>query len=393
MTNSVENHLRPIINNVVDNFPYYNRSSGHDHFLVYPYDFGVLCSGRYLREDWREIDDCQVDDKLGHKYFCHVSRIINTSFIGNYGMDYRYYHENEYSFGLNKCIGNCPKVICHRPNVDIVTPQYLTSDTHECLSDLERVRSIYIRREYDSCFKGNYRYQRFILEKMKKNASYNLKYNLTDRYMETDDLLKCVFAYHMCGQACWSLRLYDALALGSIPVIVADGAIQAFERYLDWRKFSVKISVDELFQDRFTFRFRKLLRKQSDLFRRNVMKYTQTEDDVLLPINDSTSIRNTVRSDKRFGFVLDKMLNTRRAIEWFNFRDLRKETNAFRMIVLEMYCRKVRQRKSTLRLKPNDLLKEFQKVTPSKLANDKRFQDYICSRRSDFIARLRYVKQ
>ena len=54
MKNSVENHLRPIINNVVDNYPFYNRSYGHDHFLIYPYDFGVLCSGRHLREDWSE---------------------------------------------------------------------------------------------------------------------------------------------------------------------------------------------------------------------------------------------------------------------------------------------------------------------------------------------------
>lgn len=248
MKNSVEHHLRPIVNNVVDNYPYYNRSNGHDHFLVYPYDFGVLCSGRHLREDWSEISNCPVDEKVGHKYFCHVSRIINTSFIGNYGMDSKYYNDNEYTFGLKKCIGDCPKVVCHRPHIDIVTPQYLTPDTHACYSDLVSNHHLYVKRDIDSCFKGNYRNQRSILKEMKKNSKFHFKYNQTERYRETDDLQKCIFAYHMCGEACWSQRLYEALALGAIPIIVADGAIQAFERYLDWRKISIKISVAELFQ-------------------------------------------------------------------------------------------------------------------------------------------------
>lgn len=248
MKNSVEKHLRPIINNVVDNYPYYNRSYGHDHFLIYPYDFGVLCSGRHMREDWSEIDNCQVDEQVGHKYFCHVARILNTSFIGNYGMDTKYYIDNGHTFGLQKCIGVCPKVICHRPDIDIVTPQYLKAKTHACYTDLENNRSLYVRRDFDSCFKGNYRHQRFILKEMKTNDLYHYKYNKTERFQETDDLQKCIFAYHMCGEACWSQRLYDALALGAIPVIAIDGSIQAFERYVDWRTISIKISVAELFQ-------------------------------------------------------------------------------------------------------------------------------------------------
>ena len=77
----------------------------------------------------------------------------------------------------------------------------------------------------------------------------------------------------MCGHACWSKRLYDALALGAVPIIVADGAIQAFERFLDWRRFSIKVSVPELFQDQFTYRFRHILRRQADLFRRGTRRY------------------------------------------------------------------------------------------------------------------------
>jgi hypothetical protein len=388
MKNSVENHLRPIINNVVDNYPYYNRSFGHDHFLVYPYDFGVLCSGRHLREDWSEIDNCPIDETVGHKYFCHVSRIINTSFIGNYGMDAKYYKDNDFTYGLNKCIGSCPKVICHRPHVDIVTPQYLTANTHECYSDLVHNKSLYVKRDFDSCFKGNYRYQRSILELMKKDDKLHYRYNHSERYRETDDLQKCIFAYHMCGQACWSQRLYDALALGAIPIIVADGAIQAFERFLDWRKFTIKISVAELYQDRLTYRFRRNLRKQADLFRQGI-KYSVSEG--FLPEDDTNPKALEGKGNTKTGFVLKKMVDARASVEWFNFRDLRLEVNAFRMLVLEMFCRIVRHKKSSMTIDEN-LLEAFSQINSSDLAGNEMFQFYVCSRKSDFTARLRYMQ-
>lgn len=403
MKNSVDNHLRPIVNNVVDNYPYYNRSFGHDHFLVYPYDFGVLCSGRHLREDWSEIENCQVDTSVGHKYFCHVSRILNTSFIGNYGMDSRYYTENEYSFGLNKCIGaSCPTVACHRPDIDIVTPQYLTTDTHDCYSDLDANKSLFVHRKFDSCFQGNYLYQRSILENMKHDNSIHYTQNNTDRFQETDDLFKCIFAYHMCGQACWSKRLYDALALGAVPIIVADGAIQAFERFLDWRQFTIKISVPELFQDKFSYRFRHILRRQSDLFRREVGQYASSPPG-FVPIKssmmgDATSLRSK-GSNNKFGFVLRKMVNGRSSVEWFNFRDLQLEVNAFRMLVLEMFCRIVRRRMlrpsspcaAASANRPEEGVR-FSQMNSSSLAADPVFQCYVCSRKSDFIARMRFVR-
>ena len=39
----------------------------------------------------------------------------------------------------------------------------------------------------------------------------------------------------------WSLRLYESLGHGCVPVIIADGAELPFERFVDWRAFSRKI--------------------------------------------------------------------------------------------------------------------------------------------------------
>ena len=123
-----------------------------------------------------------------------------------------------------------------------------------------------------------------------------------------------------------------------------------------------------------------------------------------LSSSPSSPLKYTVtekkKMKKQFGLVLAKMINVRASVEWFNFRDVKLEVNA-RMMVLEMFCRQVRRRKP-----PNDqndgsshdvvhgspLMKEFDRMNPSHLALDKRFQYFICSRRSDFISRLRYVR-
>ena len=31
---TLDGHLKPVINNVIHNYPYFNRSGGHDHFMI-----------------------------------------------------------------------------------------------------------------------------------------------------------------------------------------------------------------------------------------------------------------------------------------------------------------------------------------------------------------------
>jgi hypothetical protein len=303
-------------------------------------------------------------------------------------MDSKYFRDNDYSFGLKKCVGKCPSnsshVVCHRPAIDIVTPQYLLPDTHQYYTHhANNNNSIQVKRKFDSCFKGNYHFQRWVLEKIKINSEGFYISNHTEKFQETRELQNCIFAYHMCGQACWSHRLYDALARSAVPIIIADGAIQAFERFLDWRQFSIKISVPEMFQDRFTFRFRHILRKQSDLFRRGNHRFYPSGY-----VPAGTELPGDFRG-KKYGFVLRKMLNARDSMEWFDFRDLKGKTNAFRMIVLEMFCRMVRRKPAPV---SDDFVSYFSRIDLSRLASDEKFQHFVCSRKSDFIARLRYVR-
>jgi len=44
----------------------------------------------------------------------------------------------------------------------------------------------------------------------------------------------------------WSPRLYESLQLGAIPLILADNIVLPFERFIDWRSFSVKLNVTNI---------------------------------------------------------------------------------------------------------------------------------------------------
>ena len=55
-----------------------------------------------------------------------------------------------------------------------------------------------------------------------------------------------VFALCPEGFFPWSPRLYDALQLGAIPLILADNIVLPFERFIDWPSFTIKINVSNI---------------------------------------------------------------------------------------------------------------------------------------------------
>jgi hypothetical protein len=61
-----------------------------------------------------------------------------------------------------------------------------------------------------------------------------------------DDLTNSRFCPQPRGIAGWSPRTNDAIYAGCIPVIIAEGSHYPFADFLDWSKFSVKISPTEL---------------------------------------------------------------------------------------------------------------------------------------------------
>ena len=318
-----EKHLIPIINNVINSYPYYNRSFGSDHFFFAVYDNGPFCNPA-----------CHRESGLA------VRRLINVSFIGNYGMDTTSFYGKD--------------IECHRPDKDIVVPQLLKEDTYNRLTNHNIYKTKYqqVVRDHDSCFKGRYHGDRGILEVMQKRVAIDYCFHGTENFVSEGELENCMFMYSSCGVACWSLRLYEAIVYHTIPIIVGDGIINAFERFIDWTKFTVKMPSNTYRNETMRNNFRKLLRLESDEFR--LLQLKHRDNMTHIGYNES--------------FVLRKRAYMQRAAEWFDFRNVSKPRNAFRLITAEIWCKAM---DNIVRAK-NPVMNQF------------------CNRKSDSTARLSY---
>ena len=55
-----------------------------------------------------------------------------------------------------------------------------------------------------------------------------------------------IFAFAPAGWACWSTRVFDAIDALTIPVILADGVVEPFERFLNYAAFTTKLATEQL---------------------------------------------------------------------------------------------------------------------------------------------------
>eukprot|EP00899_Mesostigma_viride_P021878 jgi/Mesvir1/29692/Mv00927-RA.1 len=85
----------------------------------------------------------------------------------------------------------------------------------------------------------NLRSEEEVLFRTVRDASCNLTCAL-------QEMLRSRFCFCPRGVEGWSTRIFDALALGCIPVIVADNMELPFEDLLDFRQFSVKLLENDM---------------------------------------------------------------------------------------------------------------------------------------------------
>jgi len=63
------------------------------------------------------------------------------------------------------------------------------------------------------------------------------KISVTDAY----------FSYAPTGKAPWSSRIWEAILSLSIPVILVDAIVEPFEKWLNYKAFTIKVRAAELF--------------------------------------------------------------------------------------------------------------------------------------------------
>jgi hypothetical protein len=79
-------------------------------------------------------------------------------------------------------------------------------------------------------------------------AHWGLDKSLGDGFHKSyiDMLAKCEFALCPRGTGISSVRLFEAMAMGTIPVIIANGYRPPLSNYLNWSEFSVTISENKI---------------------------------------------------------------------------------------------------------------------------------------------------
>ncbi|CAF4888756.1 unnamed protein product [Rotaria socialis] len=142
----------------------------------------------------------------------------------------------------------------------------------------------------------------------------------SDEYIKS--MLRSVFS--ICPETFrpWSYRIYEAIQLGVIPVILADNVVLPFERFISWQSFSVKINVSNLHE---------IINRVSNItsFKRYIAQKLRYASSYSHIFRWPYAIDNRVRYKKE----------TLVTNEYFNGN----APNVFRYISLEMRCRRLEQ--------------------------------------------------
>lgn len=330
----VRNHLIPILDNVIYKYPYYNRSGGADHFFFATYDKGEICS------DW-----CSDEDKA-----LYIPKLRNVSLIGNYGTD------------------NCeykPGEPCFRLEQDIVIPQPIDYQHF-----FERRETPKLYREFDSTFGGSLWGDRDpYLDIMGRSAIFDyvngtedFAFDISGGSADQSLVHRGYFMYAPCGQACWSMRLYHALTERTIPIVTGNGIVQAFEKFIDWTKITIKMSSETWHDSEKRNMYRKNMRNACDDFRAafkadlknlsyinkiNPIEWGKNER--MKRLNHEIPSWMGMWGGNNFSqltetFIYNKMKAITSVAQWFDLQSAQGirddfSGNAFQLLMTEMWCR------------------------------------------------------
>jgi hypothetical protein len=214
-------HIKPIIRHIKKS-PYLQRRFGHDHLVVFTYDTNPYCL--YIKETM--------------PFFLQLR---NATFLLN--------------FGVSPEAVSHTRLNCLRPNgADIILPQYHTFPLPR--SPL----SATFTRPYDTFFKGSYSNcgpydEKCIRPFLEGLSESELSYHREMRFHSVPGAWNAVgvecayFSICPAGYAPWSVRLYDSLFHDSIPVVLSNGIVFPFERFLNWSSFIIKVDTNKVYWD------------------------------------------------------------------------------------------------------------------------------------------------
>lgn len=210
-------HARALISSAVQlissEHPFWNRSRGSDHVFVASHDYGAC---------FHAMEDVAMAD--GIPEFMQNSVILQT-----FGVKYKH---------------PCQEV------ENVVIPPYISPENVKSTLEKSPVNG---RRDIFAFFRGKMEVHpknisgRFyskkvrteILKKYGGDRRFYLKRHRFTGYQS--EIVRSVFCLCPLGWAPWSPRLVESVALGCVPVIIADGIRLPFESPVNWPEISLTV--------------------------------------------------------------------------------------------------------------------------------------------------------
>lgn len=209
-------HARPLLGSAVrylsTEFPFWNRSRGRDHIFVASHDFGAC---------FHAVEDAAIAD--GIPDFMQESIILQT-------------------FGVSS-----PHP-CQRAE-HVLIPPYIKPDIEEQWPAPEKTN-----RDIFAFFRGKMEihpknisgrfYSKRVRTEIWRRYAGNRKFYLRRKrfYGYRSEMARSVFCLCPLGWAPWSPRLVEAVALGCVPVVIADGIRLPFPEAVRWTEISLSLA-------------------------------------------------------------------------------------------------------------------------------------------------------
>jgi hypothetical protein len=254
-------YFSPLLTNVRTLFPYWNITSGSNHIIAF--------TTGYNMGDLKDRDIVAT-----------LKNVIQLAFTG--------FRQDVLPPNSLPLYGSGAWTVVYRHNYDILIPPFnrlqwindkppmVNFDLHmwykakkHLLFFAGTINNSFVfgsvRQQLLSLFREdigkNKRYEEMITIDGKKLQTMTI----IDGHLSPDDYAKSIrfTIFNLCleGFSPWSPRLYESIVLGTIPLILAQSIVLPFERFIDWRSFSMKVNVDnvrniiDLIQETFTAYF------------------------------------------------------------------------------------------------------------------------------------------
>eukprot|EP00898_Chlorokybus_atmophyticus_P006219 jgi/Chlat1/6599/Chrsp46S06103 len=198
-----------------EKYPYWNRANGADHVWMLPGD----------------LSPCFVQPSLSNVIILHhFGRMVSED-------------------RASRHLGHATKV-CHDARKDVVVPNAIDDPfAYDCL--YRKPKHLWPERTVTLYFAGGFRdedptYSDGVRQELKKLFVNKEGYVIVNR---ANDYVRgfqtSVFCVAPTGWG-WGDRLTLAIVNGCIPVIIQDHTRQAFEGYLPFRKFSIRVAKQDM---------------------------------------------------------------------------------------------------------------------------------------------------